>query len=477
MLREVAGRAVVAGLEFDAARIGYVEQEYNLAGAATGYALAAEPSDDGVWTVRAVGESPFTTRVVVYRPANGRRFSGNVFLEWMNVSTGADAMPAWRDLHMEGARGGDVWAAVSVQPTGVHGGMQLMPRSTGRAVNLQAIDGERYGALQIPAEEYAFDMFRATARAIRNGLMVNGGRAVNRVFAVGTSQSASYLVTYINVFGRSAAEFDGYLVHKWMAGTAAPIEGVGLDAHGRRKFISDSPVQIRDDGHAKVIVVQPEGDALPMNLGLRSYRQADSEDLRLWQVAGAAHASSFTEFTAKDDGSQSNTSMLNAVIPTKSFAGYGASVDVTCPEYINNGPQTEYVSSAALRWLRTWGAGGPAPPIGDRFRYPPGGVAEPIRDQFGIVRGGVRSPWVDAPIAAIGGRGTVNDHDPFCQVFGFTRPFDRATLRRLYPGGAAHYERRFRASLELMERDGFILPEDARRAIEVAVMSYPADDA
>src|SRR5262245_6206651 len=57
----------------DLARVGYVEQEYFLAGTATRYGIPVDGS-----SATSPGTMPYRTRLVVRRPANVARFSGVV---------------------------------------------------------------------------------------------------------------------------------------------------------------------------------------------------------------------------------------------------------------------------------------------------------------------------------------------------------------------------------------------------------------
>jgi len=63
---------------FDAADYGYTEEEYFLAGQATAYGTTAAPAH-------------YTTRVIVYRPRDPTRYSGNTVMEWANVSMQVEA--------------------------------------------------------------------------------------------------------------------------------------------------------------------------------------------------------------------------------------------------------------------------------------------------------------------------------------------------------------------------------------------------
>ena len=60
----------------DFAKAGYVEEEFLVSGSANVYDWAA----DGSLTVK-VEKAPYTTRILVRRPAKASRFSGNVVVE------------------------------------------------------------------------------------------------------------------------------------------------------------------------------------------------------------------------------------------------------------------------------------------------------------------------------------------------------------------------------------------------------------
>src|SRR4030095_14277384 len=62
----------------DLAKAGYVEEEFLVSGTANVYDWAA----DGSLTPRATG-APYTTRILVRRPREARRFSGAVLVELM----------------------------------------------------------------------------------------------------------------------------------------------------------------------------------------------------------------------------------------------------------------------------------------------------------------------------------------------------------------------------------------------------------
>ncbi|MFC6345524.1 alpha/beta hydrolase domain-containing protein, partial [Nocardioides hankookensis] len=183
---------------------------------------------------------------------------------------------------------------------------------------LKAVDPERYGALSHPGDAYAYDIYTQVAR----GLAADLGATC--VLAVGESQSAFALTTYVNDVHDRTRVFDGFLVHS-RPGSAMPLgePGQGIDLAVR---IDLAPTPIRDDTDVPVIIVQTEGDLFGRIAYLRA-RQPDAAQLRLWEVAGAAHADHFQ------------------IGDFETFLG--------CPDPVNRGQQA-YVVRAALRWLESW---------------------------------------------------------------------------------------------------------------------------
>src|SRR5262245_17443796 len=73
---------------FDLEPFGYVEEEFFATGTATDYVSDVALSADGKWSVSPRNAAPYTTRLLVRRPAARARFNGTVVVEWLNVSGG-----------------------------------------------------------------------------------------------------------------------------------------------------------------------------------------------------------------------------------------------------------------------------------------------------------------------------------------------------------------------------------------------------
>jgi hypothetical protein len=406
----------------DLAAVGYVEEEWFASGTASRYAAVGELTTDGVWELEPVGSAPYATRLVVRRPADPGAANGVVALEWLNVSA-LELSPDWSYVSDAITDDGVTWVGVSAQALGIVGGGSLI--DTGSADQDSANQGirstnpQRYGSLDHPGDAFAYDIYSQVAAALRSpaGAAVLGGAPLDRLLAVGESQSAGWLTSYVNGFQPTTDLFDGFFVHS--RGSAA----AGLDVAGP-VYASDVATRFRTDLDMPVMVLEAETD-----VGTRGRyalaRQPETERLRVWEMAGTAH---------------SDTYMVG-------------DVDLGCGR-INDGPH-HWIAKAAfaalVRWVTTGEAPTSAPPLesdGTTLR----------RDVHGNPLGGVRTPPVDVPTSVLSG-----DAAPgapvICTLLGTSTPFDDATLRALYPSRAAYLEQ-VEASLDRAIAAGFIRAGD-----------------
>ena len=184
---------------------GYLEEEFFLEGVANRYNTAplatATVIDSG---------HPYRTRMVVRRPVSAGKFNGTVLLKWQNVTGGydLDAISAATREHF--IRRGYAWIGVSAQRAGIHD-----PTS-----GLKAWSPSRYGTLDVthdgtlPDDALCYDVFSQAAKAVRSpsGIDPMGGLRVERVFAIGASQSANRLVSYHNSIHPLAGVLDGFVL-------------------------------------------------------------------------------------------------------------------------------------------------------------------------------------------------------------------------------------------------------------------------
>jgi hypothetical protein len=392
---------------------GWTEKEYLFSGDAVRYEATGELGEDGMWEVAEAGSAPYRTRMIVRRP-DAADFSGIVLVEWLNVSGGADASTDWAYLAEEIARAGHVWVGVSVQAVGVN--------------DLVAQDPERYGDLEHPGDAYAFDIFTQAGVAVVDGYGVLSGLTPTHVIAIGQSQSAMFLTTYVNAVHPLMHVYDGFLIHS-RAGVPADLSG-GFFA---------GIVRMRTDLDEPVFLYATETDLI---LDLVAARQEDSATVHTWEVAGTAHADAYIL-------------AISSGLPRDPSLGS----QLGCPNPINNGPQHETLL-AALHHLVAWVVDGTTPPTSPRIEFGGGNVI--ARDELGIAIGGIRTPPVDVPTRVLSG-------DPaggggFCFLFGQTLPLSSSVLARLY-GSEAAYLDALQASADATVAAGWLLPEDAETLV------------
>jgi Alpha/beta hydrolase domain len=384
----------------DLAAAGYAETEYAVRGTAT--SLAGDTA-------------PFATRILVRRPRDPERFSGTLVAEWFNVSSGQDAAPDWTYLEEEILRRGHTWVGVSAQHVGVEGGGGSVDTGLG-SPGLKGNDPVRYGQLRHPGDAYMFDIFRQAVA----GLDLDADRRL----AVGESQSAVALTTYVNVVQSDAPLFDGFLIHS-RGGVAAPLDpGTAMDMN---EVLGGEPVRVRDDLDVPVFVVVTEGDLFD-RIGFLSARQPDTERFRLWEISGNAHADRYL------------------VGEFEEFLG--------CEVPVNHGQQ-RFVLRAALRHLDRWARGGEPPPTASRLETTADGFAH---DDLGNVVGGVRTPSVDAPVEVLSGRPWPGA-SVACRLFGSTIALAPERLTETYGDRAGYLAAYERAADAAIDR-GFVLADD-----------------
>lgn len=416
----IAGVPLVHATGFDLAKVGYQQSEYFISGKARSFVNTTPLQSDGKWDVKVADQADFKTRFVVFRPTDAAKFNGTVIFEWLNVSGGSDAAPDWVMTHTELIRKGYAWVGVSAQKAGIDGGGFNM---TGLTRHLKAVNAQRYNSLAHPGDSFSFDMFSQAARAVLhpNGVDPLAGLGAKYTLAVGESQSAFYLTTYLNALAPRMNIFDGYFIHSRGGSSAKLSQSPQADVE------MPKAVFVRNDLRTPVMMLQTETDLLL--LGSYASRQPDSEKFRLWEIAGTAHADFYVLKGPADLGDDPKIATVVAVAAPQPGI-------IECPKPINSGPQ-HFVAKAALAALDSWVRNGVAPAHANRLEVA-GDPPALVRDNVGNARGGVRTPYVDAPIATLSGYGQDANASRLCSLFGTTVLFDRETLAKLYPNQEAY---------------------------------------
>ena len=447
------GEAVLAQGAPDLGAAGYTEEEFFVSGTASSYTSAEALTSDGEWTVEPDESADYTTRILVRRPADAADFNGTVFVEWLNVTGGLDANPLWVQAQVELLRAGAAWVGVSAQTDGISGEGGL-----GSALRLQNADPVRYADLHHPGDSFSYDMFSQVGAAIRTQPVL-GGLAPERVLAIGESQSAFRLSTYVNAVAPTTRAYDGYLL------VSRSADGADLSQAPQAAVPAPSPEKVRGDLGVPVLVFSSETDVPSVGLGYAAARQPDTDVFRSWEVAGTAHYDAYgLTVGATDDGSGTTDAALFEAMQDPPNAIYGNIIE--CDRPFNAGPLTYVMRSAAAAlddWVRT---GEPPPEMPPLELDEAGGLVQ--ADDAGIALGGIRTPQVDVPIATLSGSG--QPPNGFCGLFGTTTPFDAADLSARYASHAA-FVQQWSAAVDAAVGDGAVLAADAENLKAAAAQS------
>lgn len=425
---------------------GYTEEEWFLTGTASSFEADGELATDGIWAAERTDDSAdYAVRVLVRRPADETDFNGSLVVEWLNVSAGRESDPDFGFLADELLSNGYAYAAVSAQQMGVEpGGLGIdVPGVIPEALApLKEWDPERYGELSHPGDQYSYDIYSQAAATVAvpadDGPL--GGLDVERIVAVGESQSAFRLTTYANAIQPVTELFDGFLIHS-RGNSSADLNAT--DA-GKPAEV----VHIRDDVGVPVLQFETETD-LEL-LGFVQARQDDADRLVTWEAAGTAHADQST--------------LDYAVQAGRRWTDSGVDLAASCGT-INDGPQQPLVQTAFAH-LHEWIVDGTAPPTSPRLETEAETSGAIVRDEDGIARGGIRTPTVDAPIAVM--TGTNATPSVICSLFGSNEPFTPDELVARYPGDTDGYVSEVQASAEAAVDDGFLLPRHAEAMVAEA---------
>ncbi len=439
--------------------IGYVEEEYFVSGLANVYTWPAP----GPAVVR-TADAPYTTRILVRRPAKASKFSGNVVVEPLNPSNLFDLNLGWGLMHEQLIRNGDVWVGVTVKPVSVEA--------------LKNFDPTRYAPLSmanpLPLDDpancatvpndsnrktengLAWDIYSQVGELIRStsakNPVVHGGRAKGglKVYGFGYSQTGGYMYDYINGVAPLAKEQTGHSIYDGYIVAVAGGAFAGLYPINQCEpapGIDDPRRQLSNVG-VPVIHVMSQSDYL---LGITS-RRPDSDWVtdryRQYEMAGAGHAT---------------PNELNFAAAPADIVKAGRAVP---PASCDQGPRSRFPSTiffdAILRNLDRWVRKDVPPPHGSPIVVVNG---EPVLDEFGNVQGGLRSPYLDVPTSTWYGSSTGAS---FCFIAGHEVPFGADRLRELYPTHRAYVEAVVKDTKALVQQ-GFITDYDGRMIVSEAL--------
>ncbi len=427
----------------------YVEEEFLVRGAANNYTYAQSPRRGELLLL--TPDLPYTTRLIVRRPDDPRRFSGSVVIEWWNSTAGFDTAPVWDPSAEFFVQEGWIYVGVTNSSTSIQhllAGCSIFPGV------LPTTCGTRYAGLSIPENGIAFEMMSQIAYLLKSESAerpIPLDYDVRRIYHAGQSQQGGSIITYASAFHEPVN--DGYFVQA--ASTARPInfqpdcaDPTAPPYPACTPRLQGSDRLVATDLPVPVLQSLTETD-LPRALS-RGVRQPDTATFRLYEMPGVAHS------TVHRD-----VDLIPGILR----------LEDTCLHPLNTSADGPVFGSYLLNamWANLDGhvARGQRLPHAEPIRTDEKG--EIVRDIHGNALGGIRLPALEVPIATYTGTNTVdvqglpsflqgfaNLFGLFCALSGSTFDFDPATLASLYQNNRA-YVNRVQRSAEELEEEGFLL--------------------
>jgi hypothetical protein len=444
----------------------YVEEEYFVSGLADIYTYneTPVPGEAIIQPVNATfpqtEDVPYTTRIIVKRPANVEDFSGTLVIEWWNSTAGFDTAPVWDPMAEFAAREGWIYVGVTNSTTSI-GFLKAGCLLFGL---VEVADCQtRYAALDMSANGLAYDIVSQIANLLKNPAdpqnPLPAGYTVERLYHAGQSQQGGSMVTYATNFHFAAN--DGYFVQA--AGTARPLNfgpdcaEVGAPAYpdctprltGTDSLVAtDLPVPV-----VRTLTETDVGRALTDGL-----RQTDTPTFRYYEIAGASHVTTHKGIE---------------VIP-------GLLLEDFCLNEMNTLADGQVLGSFPQRamWknLDDFVRSGTPMPAG-LVLDSSGGVIS--RNFFGNALGGVRTTDMEAFIASYGPNNTFDPSLPpelhdiaqlACYLSGSTFRQSPATIAVLY-GNHQGYVQAVTQAADALVAQRFLLPADRDLLIVRAMLS------
>ena len=440
---------------------GYVEEEFFLSGKANTYRY------DENWNRQLKqAEVGYTTRLVVRRPRDPSSFSGNVQFECAHPSLGHTSH--WDAVKRYVVRHHDIYVSLLC-------GADALQRKTANSAAptaahdiLKWFDPQRYAAIVWPGDDgVRWDVIAQAGALLKSKDPANplAGYRVERTYAAGWSFTGSLWRTYVNEgfheeyrMPEGSPIFDGYL-----QGISSSSVGGGYNPLSDDNVLPlGNPRRVTRTVDVPVIELFSENEAIT-NLGPQA---PDSDDPasrhRLYEVPARTHSA----------GPLPGTTGAMMQLRARGHAAAQAVAEGRCAPVGSDVPMGGIVI-ATMANMDAWVRQGTPPPHAARMKVDLQ-TKTGVKDRYGNSEGGVRSAQLDVPLAKYG------DYvDPACSPaapvaanpFHFLRvwrvPLSRAELRALYKD-EADYLQRFKARLERMVADRWLLQPEADEQLEAA---------
>lgn len=409
------------GGSLDEAKFGYVLEEFLVSGKANVYRYGADGKTHEIQTA----DVPYTTRIVVRRPQDRKRFSGTVWVETAHPQVAGSMFPWSADYHLTR---GDAHVNITTRRTS---------NGTSGPDTLKAFDAVRYAPINFTEDGLTWDIVGQVGRLLKTRTAANplNGYDVKRMYAHGWSGGGALLLLYIS---------DGFHERVRMPGGGPIFDGyiVG-EPSGYPKINSTATPIPNTDPRQKVQPRDVPAITLHTHLQEQYRRRPDGDQkndrYRVYEVAGAGHGN---RRIPRIYNQPEDAFLKGSTVRAGAAGPSGEGQPMKCGE-ISRFPFTHIVKSTYAR-LDAWATKGATPPPSQRITLQPDG--KPMLDKHGNPLGGVRTTYADVPTAR---------HFGDCQ-----ESFSSDTLKSLYPD-EDRYVKDVLRRVDQLQRSGWLLRADA----------------
>ena len=379
---------------------------------------------------RILSYAPYTTRLIIYRPKDLRKFSGNVVIEIIHPS-GGGSTPMWNYFNEVMSKSGDIYIGVQ------------HPRNFRW---LQYHKPQRYAPLNCADFSQIWGMLSDAARVIKEGAIPGlANIKAKRAYLTGYSFTGLIATSYakqhhnVNRLDGNKPVFDGYPIGTGF-GPMPPMDVPVMI--GANQYIS------YNDTDEKIPTSSPSMQA-------RKHRVDFDADgamtrRRRYELAGFQHApgpeaeslAHKAQCAGSSMGVYTNGQKVQQIIRTLTVVHFMKDCFATCMIGL----------SAELRHPRS--------PLIETAN------GKLILDELGNAKGGLRFPEVQVPVA------TYQTGERECRLRGWMIPFKPEKLREIY-GSWDNYLLRFNEAVDELVRQRYILPWRGERMKLAAARNIP----
>lgn len=426
----------------------YYEKEVFMTGKANVYGLHANGVN--VPVIKTKG-ADYTTRLLIHYPTEASEFSGRVYVDILNASSGVDLEDVFRRSYENMIRNGDIYIGITSKSSTAQALKNFNPERykdldwcvDNANISKDWTDKENAGTFE---NGLVWDMISQLGTVLKeqpeklfDADLAAKIKSEGRSYLMGQSQSHMYLNTYLDVFypyinkaRNGEVIWDGYV--GLVGGKATTELSTGVKVTGTPDFTKTN----------EPYIAMMSGFETAMRLaGPTSgwyYNVPTSPMNRLYEVTSAPHAiptaailpNNYEIAAAKPDGTSRDI---------KGYTGDHVEGDVHLDQFV----------TAALENIDLW--------VTEGTPAPDSVVMSGDLDSWGNHKDGLRSPKIEAPVAkyfdAVVGEDLTKRGTEGSMVY-----FTDEEIKEAYPGGYAAYAAQFKAAADKLLQGKYIIQED-----------------